>query len=92
LHFPDGKLALEGEWMYSPLHKDARAEQIVGQYDALRRFERAIREKIAECSFSDRLAWFLIRYGRSLDEADVTTAFLSLWALLEEITGTLKVL
>lgn len=90
LHFPDGKLALEGQWWYTPLLKGARAEQIAQRYNALREFDRLIRKRIDRCSFRDQLTGFLIRYVRALDEPDLTTSFLRLWALLEEITGTAK--
>lgn len=90
LHFPDGKLALEGQWWYTLPAKDPSAEHLDQHYDVVRRFERTIRKRLAGCDFSDRLIWFLIRYVRALDEPDLTTSFLRLWALLEELTGTLK--
>lgn len=90
LHFPDGKLALEGQWWYTPLIKGASPERIGQHYNALREFERLVRKRIARCIFHDQLVEFLIRYVRALDESDLTTSFLRLWALLEEITGTSK--
>lgn len=90
LHFPDGKLALQDEWLYTPLVEGAGAERVGQHYDGLRQFEKLIRKRIARSSLGDQLTGFLIRYVRALDESDLTTSFLKLWALLEEVTGTSK--
>jgi hypothetical protein len=90
LHFPDGKLALEDQWLHTPLVKNLITEDITHYYTALRRFEKLIRNKLARCNFRDNIIGFLIRYARALDEPYLITSFLRLWALLEEMTGTLK--
>lgn len=89
LHFPNGRLALEGEWLYAPL-VEAAAERIDQNYDAIRAFERMIRKNINRSCLCDLLTSFLVRYVRALDEPDLSTSFLSLWSVLEEITGTSK--
>jgi hypothetical protein len=90
LHFPDGNIALEGQWWYTPLIRGVGPERIGQHYTALREFERLVRKRIARCTFHEQLEEFLIRYVRALDESDLTTSFLRLWALLEEITDTSK--
>jgi len=55
LHYPNGRLALEGQWWYTPLVKGVHAEQISRRYIDLRQVERLVRRKIASCNFSDQL-------------------------------------
>ncbi len=87
LHFPSGKLALEGAWWqtYCPMKMQAR--QIEPSYSSLRRFEKYVRNQIRLSNFASFLEGVLLRYGRALDSYDSTTTMLNLWSTLEVLTG-----
>jgi hypothetical protein len=90
LHFPNGSLALEGQWWYTLLPRRILAKNLAPQFGAIKSQEAFIRKQVRRCSFGAKLLDLILRYGRALDEPDLYNALLRLWAVLEDLTGTPK--
>ncbi len=93
LHYPSGKLAVQSVWYDSgyvaPLALFSRSEDEMARMFA---FEKDVKRRLHGRSRSESLVEsakeFLIHYCRSLDEWNLQSTFLKLWALLEMMTGT----
>jgi hypothetical protein len=88
LHHPDGSLASEDDWYehdyVEPIPRDMshqrwkRAEYEDGE----------IQKMLAASAYRTEIEGFLRRYTRALDTREWESAFVRLWGLLEEMTGT----
>jgi hypothetical protein len=89
LHHPDGSLIEDVFW-----YERQRIEPS-WIFDASRRWPNVLksgqrlRARLRSISYSEDLEDALVRYTRSLDEADSSIAFTRLWGVLEFLTGTL---
>ena len=90
IHHPDGKLAIEDRWWYSPGLEDIRPESLGGAYKPLKKFERAVRGRLGSATIGADLTRLLALYCGACDEPELSSAYLALWAVLEQITGTGK--
>lgn len=57
-------------------------------YDELREFEQDVRELLRGHPYSDDLDELLLRYVGTLDKRSMANTHLSLWSLLESLTGS----
>ena len=65
-------------WWESSYRLPSELFEIEKIYKSVKQFERYIRRRIANTSYSTFLQHGIIRYVRALDEHDMTTAFLAL--------------
>jgi hypothetical protein len=89
LHHPDGTSATDIYWWQSSYFEPVPAPHDVKQrYDELKSFERRLRGNVKKSAAKRELFNSLLRYVRALDERDLTSSFLKLWSLLEDLTAT----
>jgi hypothetical protein len=89
LHHPDGTSATDVYWREPSFVEPVPAPHDVKQrYDELKSFERSLRGNVKKSAAKRELLNCLLRYVRALDERDLTSSFLKLWSLLEDLTAT----
>jgi hypothetical protein len=88
LHHPDGSLASEIDWYEHDYVEPIPREKSRERWKRAEREDGKIRKGLAASAYRDKIAGFLKRYTRALDTREWESAFVRLWGLLEEITGT----
>lgn len=88
LHRVSGVSASETYW-FDPIYLEPSSSKSVSpDLPALDAFTRRVRRITKEGELGTFLRKLILRYGRALDERVPATAFLRLWAVLEDATGT----
>jgi hypothetical protein len=89
LHFPSGQLAHENFW-YDPGYVGpiGRTHLSPDDLGAIIKFETFFRKQIRRLSDHSSFIDLIVRYCRALDDRNLQTCFVSLWTLLEMLTGT----
>lgn len=88
LYFSDGKRVSDSVWIDSTIGELPTSIHIdLSEYLNLKKFSEFVRRKLSKIRYKDRLINAIIRYCRSLDDSDSSSAFLRLWILLETLTG-----
>lgn len=88
LHEENGDPINKIYWWEPGWQKGIRPKNIKAKYDDIKEFESSARDSLKKVPFSDQLETILVRYVRSLDESDLTSSFLKLWSVLEDLTCT----
>lgn len=89
LHDPGGAPATEKVWWEPGFSETSFPARIQDSYEWLKSQERWIRTQIGRSKMQDDLVNLFVRYARALDEKDRQSAFLKLWAVLEDVTDTI---
>ncbi len=89
IHHPDGKLALNDRWWVSPDLEQVRPVSLSQAYEHLKKHERTVRNRLRS-AIGPELTRLLTLYCGACDEPQLGSSYLSLWAVLEQITGTAK--
>lgn len=87
LHLPDGALAAEYDWFDPQYAAPKRSRKLREKWDRVSKYEESIRFVLKRSPYRVTLEDALRRYCRALDSADLSVSFLSLWSLLETLTG-----
>ena len=91
MHHPDGKVALTGQWWHSPGLEDVRPESLgATTYARIKKFEKWVRRRLENAAIAPETTRLLMAYCSALDEPELSSAYLALWGVLEQITGTDK--
>jgi len=90
VHQPDGGLALNDRWWVSPDLEGIRPAPLSQAYKPLKEFERTVRNRLNNAAIGTDLTRLLTLYCGACDEPQLSSSYLSLWAVLEQITGTAK--
>jgi hypothetical protein len=88
LHHPDGSLASEIDWYEHDYVEPIPREKSQERWKRAEREDGTIRKGLAASAYRDKMEGFLKRYTRALDTREWEAAFVRLWGLLEEMTGT----
>ena len=88
IHEPGGRLASGMFWYEADYVGPLRPQRLNKDYDALRQFERQVREFLAKSNYRADVEDALRRYARALDFRDWNTSFVQLWGLIEQLTDT----
>jgi len=70
--------------------EDVRPESIGASYEALKKFEQWVQNRLKSVSIGAPLTRLLTLYCAACDEPELSSAYLALWSVLEHITGTEK--
>jgi hypothetical protein len=88
LHKSTGRLATEDFW-YEPNYKRPLFPfSITHQYQNLKNHEKLVKSRIRKSNYSSEIENSILKYTRALDERNFNNAFLALWSLLENLTGS----
>jgi hypothetical protein len=89
VHDASGR-AVEPGYSYDPHWKEApdRPYAMSGPWKTFLKNERYLRGLVGRVAYEAKARGFLVRHCRALDSFDPHRAFLDLWSLLEELTGT----
>lgn len=87
LHLPDGSLAAGYDWIEPQYTGPEQTRRLGKKWDRVRKDEEGIRACLKRNPYREMLENVLRRYCRALDSADLSNSFLSLWSLLETLTG-----
>ena len=88
LHHPDGAPASEIFWWEPSYVEPHSPVDLTQDLSEMRTFERWVRAHLAASSMRLELEGILNRYVRALDERDLNPALVTLWGVLEDLTGT----
>lgn len=88
LHEPGGKIAAGMFWYEADYVGPLRPQRLDKDYDALRRFEKQVRELLSRSNYRADAEAAVRRYTRALDFRDWDTSFVQLWGLIEQLTDT----
>jgi hypothetical protein len=88
LHAADGTPVEDAYWHDPAYSERLTAKEITQNLERTKNTELRFRTAIRESPIGPTLRRLLLRYGRALDERSPGAAFLRLWAVLEEATGT----
>lgn len=89
LHKSSGKLAVETYWYEPNYIKPLFPLSITNEYKKLKKYEKMIRGRIRKSSYATEIENSILKYTRALDERNFNNAFLALWSLLENLTGSI---
>ncbi|MDQ3712733.1 MAG: hypothetical protein M3388_11010 [Acidobacteriota bacterium] len=89
LHKSNGKLATEDFWYEPNYVKPLFPFSITNDYKKLKKYEKLIRGRIRNSNYSTEIENSILKYTRALDERNFNNAFLALWSLLENLTGSI---
>lgn len=89
LHKSNGELATEDFWYEPNYIKPLFSFPITNDYKKLKKYEKLVRDKIRNSNYSAEIESSILKYTRALDERNFNNAFLSLWSLLENLTGSI---
>lgn len=90
IHFPDGRLAVEGFWFEPNYMRSQSAKQLAEHWPEVKRFENEVRRDLKKILYQDMIRDALRRYVRALDMSDWDAAMLKLWSVLEGLTDTVR--
>ena len=88
LHLPDGSLASQIDWYEHDYVEPLPRNRLQGRWRRAEYEDGEIRKMLAVSAYRDKIETFLRRYTRALDTREWESAFVRLWGLLEEMTGT----
>jgi hypothetical protein len=88
LHHPDGSLVEDVFWYERQRIETSWVFDARQQWPKIAKAGRGLRARLRAIPYGEDLENALVRYTRSLDEADSSTAFTRLWGVLEFLTGT----
>lgn len=86
VHHPDGTPATDVYWWEPSYVEPLRAFSLRERAKPLKRFERLVRLSLKRSPFADLIQKILLQYVRALDDRQLSSAFVKLWAALEEVT------
>lgn len=87
LHDPDGSPIEKMAWWQPNYSPDISAKNVRPKYEDMKEFERWCRDQVSQSTFEGALRELLVRYAHALDETNLQSAFLKLWAILEDLTN-----
>ena len=89
LHEPSGKAATTiyyyQDSYFAPIEKLSLKDDVINQFILA---EKDIRQALAKCTYASLIRKAIIRYVRALDDTNWHSAFLNLWGVLEQLTGS----
>lgn len=91
VHWPDGRLVTDSLWWYDPSYvAPHKLFDLNEKWDELIKYQQDTLNLIqqSQSPFREIIEDSIRRYTRALDEADLHNAFLRLWSLIENLTGT----
>lgn len=88
LHNLDGSLASEIDWYEHDYVEPIPGDMLQQRWKGVEHEDGEIRKLLATSAYRDKLEEFLRRYTRALDTREWESAFVRLWGLLEDMTGT----
>ena len=88
IHTDDGALYGESYWWDPTYLEPHSVKHFGGSLRKIRKFDTDVRKRLRHHTLRRRVEGFLLRYVRALDEPSGRSAFLQLWSLLEQVTGT----
>lgn len=89
LHNSNGKLVTNTFWYEPNYIKPLSSFSITSEYKYLKKNEQLIRQRIRKSNYNTEIENSIIKYTRALDERNFNNAFLALWSLLENLTGSI---
>jgi len=90
LHYPDGKLLTDNYWYEPFFQEDTKLTNISKNLAYIKRNEKYIRSRIKKLAYFEEIKLIFAKYNNALDYPDHNYSLLSLWSLLESLTGTHK--
>lgn len=88
LFTPDRHLVESIWWQDHGYDGPIRAQDVSGNWESLRKYERKVLSKVKGTVCKDLLKTGFLRYVRALDGRDYESVFLKLWSVLEHLTLT----
>src|SRR5205814_2627542 len=67
-----------------------RPASLGASYDKIKKFEAWVRRRLKDASIGPELVRLLTLYCGACDEPELSSAYLALWTVLEQLTGTSK--
>lgn len=88
LHCSDGPLASETDWYEYDYVEPMRTTELRKRWDKVQGNEANVHVLLRRSSYRQQLENAVRRYTRALDSREWDSAFVRLWGLLEDLTGT----
>ncbi|MEJ7842541.1 MAG: hypothetical protein WKF95_12290 [Rubrobacter sp.] len=88
LHYPDGTLAAETGWYEYDYVEPTRSGEPQKRWQLVRRNEGNVRTLLDRSNYRGEIEEAVRRYARALDSREWDSAYVRLWGLLEDLTGT----
>lgn len=91
MHTPDGQVALKEQCWHSPGLESVTPESLGREkYARIKKFEGWVRRRLESPTIGPAVTRLLTTYCGALDEPELSSGYLALWGVLEQITGTDK--
>lgn len=88
LHHPDGTLASAFDWYEYDYVEPTQSDELKKHWERVQRDEAGAWRCLDKSQYRAELEEFLRRYTKALDTREWDAAFVQLWGLLEDLTGT----
>lgn len=88
LHHPDGSLASAVDWYEYDYVEPIRGVVFKSRWEMAKKEEEGIRACLARSFYRPEIEEAIKRYTRALDLREWDSAFVRMWGLLEDLTGT----